>query len=1053
MMDAKHIEPLKKLIKAISTDADNFQLQLTAIMDHLFLYYQQPEVHVNPCAFMEEKKGKKFYSEDFPAKLKTIVQENTDTTFLEICPFSSLIVELSDMLQDGSIAHHQARVLAINLQLQQMVHNVEKVQPLLEMRELLNALLGVQVNVDINPNHKNDLIQACQNKNLAFALLGTTIQKYVSTKEFDSDTNKFINWRMLRYLADKELNVVDKTAIETMISNAKQDFINIREFIDQLILIESTKYTENRQNPVMQYIVLTTLEHDGYIYTDEVYIELALEYLNSIDSMRADNQANRFAILRIITALGEIAKNISQDLKTKDPQLFDTLKDLRDSIVHENQAPSISEAIRNMLHEVADTRLRKFMLTDLTQIRKFFNQLQQGLAPTATSLSAAFVESLTKDYKLTGQERADLLATLPTDDTRKVSYQRINIENILRGNALLPNTCNEFALLLNGLGLSNRKMKDLFVKLKQIEKVHAIQDLIISGGTDVEIKKVLQSLQSKDVSLHSFIDSTETLNRNNLSAFLVDHITKMRISDDEITAIIDKIPLNVLDISADKAQLKAIIEQKTQMPEHSKLNTLLDKCLITGDVKDLWIKAFSIINGQEESSYVKNKPTYSTEQHINSLTSIENILSAIKILSDLTTELRTNPSDKERFYAFLQNKPLIFACEYLYNLYIDNLNRLLWQVEQYNLCGILKHEDFQYELEEYKTQRNDIFHLNFLYLRPQENLEVRHEYFYDSIMHIIEGMLFLDAITVSGTSINVGPIHSVSLRDKFITVQIIIANTAKSYFEQELVKNQHLDENDPVIINIKNNLEYVKKFIPIVPTYFITDIKYDNDVTSYIEFNKEKSTLLKQAKSVLNKEQFESLKSLFNDESFSEQILEASREQGIEKILEVLFNINIDSPAKDLQAVPEQSMQETIEKIEAIIGKDALNQLEWFYKYSHHASSTANNFLSNSARGFFKTIEVLVDILQECIDLSAVYKSISLNSLVTANLLQLEQIFEYMGTATHMVIIPPRYPDFDPDYDSGGSGGSRDNNQDNPNIHDQNNILFLGNFGNSTTHE
>lgn len=773
MMDDKFVEPLNNLIKAISDNPFNFQSALTELMGQLSSYYQQPEVHSNPVDFMTGKVGVRQFQDflSMSTKLKTVVDDNTETTFLTCCPFTSLVVDLCDIVKNGNIGNHQNDVKNIKLQLQQMVNDITKVQPLLDMRELLNILLDTQVDLDaVNPNQKLSFqraiesVQHGQGKNLAFALFGVLIVKCISTKELDIEPYKFLNWRMLRYIADRALVAQDTSTISTLIKNSSEDFHTIKTFIGELSWIEGTKYTAQPYNPDLRVVTLITLKDSAY--TDKIYIELALEYLNSIDVMTEDNYnlSYRFAILRIITALGEISKNISGDLKAKYQQLFITLKDLRDSIVHENQAPSVSKSIESMLHDRTDTRLKQFKTNDLVQIKTFFIQIQQNNTPNAVNLSQEFVDSLTKDYKLTKEERDVLIRTLPDYDAREVADRRAKVERILGGDTSLCNNSSDIAELFNRLGLTDRKVKDMLVKFQHIKIAQnlILKDLKAPIVDDQAVKGKLKSLNSKNINIQSIISSKEALSKD-LSQILVEYV---RLSTE---IIMNQIPTQI-DISNDTKLLKAIIEQKNaQLPSSSELRKTLARCSIKGDVKEDWLKALEVIKGAKESSYVKNKPSYSTKPHMKVLNDINDMLSAINLLSDLMEPITKISSDRERFGLFLKNKPLIFACEYVYNLCTDNINRILGQINQHNL------EFLQVELKKYKTQRNDIFHLNFLYMRPQENLEARYEYFYDSLMHRIEGSFYSKAIIVS-TTVTTAPVKTVSLKQILTQAQSILQN-------------------------------------------------------------------------------------------------------------------------------------------------------------------------------------------------------------------------------------------------------------------------------------
>ncbi len=150
--------------------------------------------------------------------------------------------------------------------------------------------------------------------------------------------------------------------------------------------------------------------------------------------------------------------------------------------------------------------------------------------------------------------------------------------------------------------------------------------------------------------------------------------------------------------------------------------------------------------------------------------------------------------------------------------------------------------------------------------------------------------------------------------------------------------------------------------------------------------------------------------------------------------------------------VQDEQTLRTIAQIESIIGKEALSEIAGWHKYISTALS--HNPLSSSATKVIQIISNLANNLAQWLDFGSVYESQDINNQVTIILSQLEHWIDFVASGITYVGLPPRYPDFDPDYDFGGSGGeSGGNSTYNSNIPDQSNILFLGSFVNSTTHE
>lgn len=84
----------------------------------------------------------------------------------------------------------------------------------------------------------------------------------------------------------------------------------------------------------------------------------------------------------------------------------------------------------------------------------------------------------------------------------------------------------------------------------------------------------------------------------------------------------------------------------------------------------------------------------------------------------------------------------------------------------------------------------------------------------------------------------------------------------------------------------------------------------------------------------------------------------------------------------------------------------------------------SNNPLSSSAIKAIQVIGHLVTHLEEWLDFSSLYESVDIENQVTIILTQLEHWVDFVASGTTYVSLPPRYPDFDPDYDFGGDGSN-----------------------------
>jgi hypothetical protein len=188
---------------------------------------------------------------------------------------------------------------------------------------------------------------------------------------------------------------------------------------------------------------------------------------------------------------------------------------------------------------------------------------------------------------------------------------------------------------------------------------------------------------------------------------------------------------------------------------------------------------------------------------------------------------------------------------------------------------------------------------------------------------------------------------------------------------------------------------------------------YDNSLLNH-------NHLLTSAYKIAGMKAVNYLLELGQDKEVAEQILLAVDDIGVEKVLEIFF-----SPVKttDLQTTQTQDDKtiETIAKIEAIIGKEALNEITGYYQYVSTALS--NNQLSASATKVIHIIGNFVNNLEEWLDFGIAYESIDIDNQVTIILSQLENWFDYVASGQMHIGLPPRYPGFDPDDDFGGGSG------------------------------
>ncbi|MGB4190952.1 MAG: hypothetical protein WBJ81_00170 [Rickettsiales bacterium] len=232
--------------------------------------------------------------------------------------------------------------------------------------------------------------------------------------------------------------------------------------------------------------------------------------------------------------------------------------------------------------------------------------------------------------------------------------------------------------------------------------------------------------------------------------------------------------------------------------------------------------------------------------------------------------------------------------------------------------------------------------------------------------------------------------------------------------------------------------------------YYVTGIKYKNVLLN-------NNYILQEVFKLYEKDVMNLLIELGEDEEQAEKILLATKDLEIEKVLKIFFNNKVKTSQQEevtdsilavqLKTQEDQTL-EAITKIEAIIGKETLAEIAGWHQYI--SKSLSNNPLSSSATQIIQIIGSLVKNLEEVLDFGNLYESNDIENQVTIIITQLEHWIDFFASGTIYVGLPPRYPDFDPDYDFGGGGGSSGGSDDS-HISDQNNIsAFLPFAGNTT---
>lgn len=277
--------------------------------------------------------------------------------------------------------------------------------------------------------------------------------------------------------------------------------------------------------------------------------------------------------------------------------------------------------------------------------------------------------------------------------------------------------------------------------------------------------------------------------------------------------------------------------------------------------------------------------------------------------------------------------------------------------------------------------------------------------------------------------------------------------------DEKFVINEEIQEDSEVffssaIINVKEQLKqhiYLDELSNIATKL---EIRYITKFEYYAEnLLLSRDELIYEAGQIGGIEAINNFIELGKDKDIAVQILLAAEEFGAKHVLEVLFGDKTQSSELEAIEITEQELfaliqdeqlLETIAKIEKIIGKETLVELSGWHQYVMKALS--HNPISKHATQVIHVIGNLVNNLEEWLDFGNICESINVEDQVVIILSQLEHMFDFVASGIPYVGLPPRYPDFDPDYGfSGGSGGSDDNIHNNHQS-DINNIDFSSLF-------
>lgn len=790
-MDRNFINPLNQLTKSLEIflgditkgGAETISANLQSIFDQLFLEYRDYKKHDNPAAFATSLRARgRMEASSFHEVLRELVKANTDRTFLSLYPFAGDLLKLYDLLQRGVDSRDLpiAELTQMTLSFRGYATEEGIVKTLLEMREFVKAAAGLPVDLSASERLR-DIAKKRLTRKDAISLLGAAINRDITPRMQSRPPYHLINWKHFQLLGDQTSYARNNGLFSARMASLAPDFALLAKYFDMLVQFERAKYDLSVTSPAFpDTILLHQISNFARTFENPLNLERAIEYLRNIESLATiDNVTNRLAILRVIAALGEVSVNLSDDLTAVDSSLFRMLRELRNSIVHAEEYPSIRDNVNSLINTPADRRLLDLATNELPRIKDFLSCLRNGGVPAPLSpelpVFTAIHTTLTKKYKLTLAQKRNLLSMLPIEEEIEIAERRNNLEKALRGTLPLPGRYDDFVLMLDGLGVSKCKAKDLFVKLTQARLCSQLEAGIRDGlGVD-ELKKILRSLSTKHPNKQTLLTSV-ALDLDLLNAVVAEHRVRIQVSEDEIKALLQKVPLQRIDITEDKELLRNIILDEISRNKVD-FGGAIDRVGLSKDQKAQFENALGIVEGRVRSLY--DDKTHLTHSRLNKykqvLRDLEHVQRAILELQQVITELSSIAGDKEKHEAFQANEALIFACEYAFNIFVDrarNLEESLDSVRDYSDIRTRSifltdpYRELQNELAQYVTQRNNIFHLDGIYSGKSLGRYWERGQLYDTIMHRTEGRLFPEAIEISKAGVRSVASRSRSLYQK-----------------------------------------------------------------------------------------------------------------------------------------------------------------------------------------------------------------------------------------------------------------------------------------------
>lgn len=849
------LENMLKLFEAKSNDELDYALlaypnMLYKILDALFGEYVRWEYHYHTDftddPIYKEYESKGLSNEEFFDFIK--IHDIVNPRFLKQHPYFPALARLQRIRESKISDAEQFMIANLNEynELQKIIRLGEVIYPLNYLINLLqNAMIACR-------------FQVIANLKIALFLIESTVRKMIPFSKRDQNPYSLINLTAIENLGQ----MASKKGYEALLTNELPEMQNsLAQLYEIFKMIRKYESAINAQQEVKNisedsFVTPPAILNRTYYYTDIETLKYLCKCLEWAENIQEDILVNRYAILRLFIIIGEALKNLSLHIKHPSP-IIEKLKLVRDQIVHPSGETAVS-ILRSLIYSSTDNCLYQICCKDFKSLKSYFKSLLAWRESNSFDLTGnisalvcvdlpldtlnSLVPSLLKKFRLSMAEREELIKTLPQEDEKRTTEKRDELFRLLSCKLPLPKNKGEFINLFSGLGARDRILGKYYCRLIAQQRFLSVfaavkeSNIIFSGIITVSFEEQIDLIQfdtknNKIVLSNKLKDFIKNNIRKPLSFEFIQQIEKtsdlsalvkifeklaeeVKIKENEIKEIIDKIPENIIQLKPIKEKLINLIFQNI-CDKNSVAITPLELCdhlktlgCTSEDNKSKWISAFYKLCGDDNNNdnyslnkaLIANKPKkgdakiFSLEELFkHALVHLDRIINKINGLKDLLNNISID--------VFLENKSLILACEFIIGQFIHSIDKLLKcldSVKDYSdiraQSVFLTHpiDELIKELTSCKQQRNSIFHLDLVYQNHFQPEWLTYNHLYGYIEHITQGILYKDAIIIGNGSVNQGPIRARSLLDKIKeTKQEIL-----SYQEKiKLLKSQKIANN------------------------------------------------------------------------------------------------------------------------------------------------------------------------------------------------------------------------------------------------------------------